>query len=697
MRFLALLIFLIPSIGFAQGFATLIADNMSIDAEQRLIAHGNIEVFFDGTKLSATEIVYDGENDRLLITGPILIQTPNGDILTADSASLDPKLQNGLLRGARLVLQQQLQLAANQIDQIEGRYTQLYKTAVTSCAICGDRPPLWDIRAERVVHDQSEQQLYFENATFRIRGLPILFLPRARLPDPTLTRATGFLIPNLRTTDQLGSGLKTPYFIRLGDHRDLTITPYLSNRTTTLEARYRQAFLSGDLEINSAVSNDTIRPEITRGYLFAEGNFKLGHDYQLNFDIEAVSDPGYLLDYGYATKDRLDSAFSITRVGENDLFVSSLTYYRSLREGESNSALPPLVADVNYERRVQPKLGGILTLTASADTIARYGSGSGSANRDVARVGTSAHWRNQWINGSGLVFSTNAGVRLDHYQMNDDPSFGEPVTRLIPHGGITFSYPMQKLSNTATHFLEPIVALAWSDQLGGTPPNEDSTRPELDHGNLFAVSRFPGDDSVETGLRGAIGVKWTRSGNSGAKTNLTFGRVFREDANSAFHMGSGLSGTQSDWLVAGQMILKEGIRFEGRSLFGDNLQPTLASANLNWQNQSLDLTAQYLWQASNADFGTSGISEWSFDTSYQINDIWKVSFDTRYDIVADQAAHAGLGIEWRNECVTANLSVSRRFTSSTNVEPSTDFGLSVALNGFSAGRSNVGPATQCTN
>jgi len=118
-------------------------------------------------------------------------------------------------------LDQQLQLAAHQINRAEGRYSQLYKVAVTSCHVCDDRPPLWSIRAERVVHDTEERQLYFTNATLRLRDTPIFWLPRMRLPDPSLTRATGFLIPSLRTTDQLGTGLKTPYFIRLGDHRDV--------------------------------------------------------------------------------------------------------------------------------------------------------------------------------------------------------------------------------------------------------------------------------------------------------------------------------------------------------------------------------------------------------------------------------------------------------------------------------------------
>ena len=91
------------------------------------------------------------------------------------------------------------------------------------------------------------------------------------------------------------------------------------------------------------------------------------------------------------------------------------------------------------------------------------------------------------------------------------------------------------------------------------------------------------------------------------------------------------------------------------------------------------------------------MSEWSVETGVQLSPAWKVSFDTRYDVVADAPVSAGLGLGWRNECVSVDLSVSRRYTSSTTVEPSTDYGLAVSLSGFSTGGTATGPVTQCTN
>ena len=76
MRWLLALFLLLPVIASAQGTATLVADTVSITGETQLSASGNVEVFYDGTRLTAQAITYDRSRDTLTITGPILIRTP---------------------------------------------------------------------------------------------------------------------------------------------------------------------------------------------------------------------------------------------------------------------------------------------------------------------------------------------------------------------------------------------------------------------------------------------------------------------------------------------------------------------------------------------------------------------------------------------------------------------------------------------
>ncbi|MFT5650219.1 MAG: LPS-assembly protein [Yoonia sp.] len=694
MRALLAFLWLFPTLALSQGAATLVANTVTVQGGSQLVASGNIEVFYDGTRLSAAQVIYDQASDRLTIIGPILIQAPDGTIITADRASLDPKLENGMLRGARLVLDQQLQLAANQIDRVDGRYSQLYKVAATSCKICGTRAPLWEIRAKKVVHDEDAQQLYFTDTQFLIRGTPVLWLPRMRLPDPTLTRATGLLIPTLKTTDQLGTGLKVPYFFRIGDHRDVTLTPYLSAETRTLEGKYRQAFFRGTLTVDAAISEDTLS-DGARSYLFAQGAFDLGQDYALTFDVESASDNAYLLDYGYSDKDRLDSAITLLRVRETDLTQANLTYYQTLRDDEDNASLPPITGSISYENRAELISGATFRYGASADTVYRYGTTNPDGARDVSRAGANASVTRDWVTRSGLVVQTDAGVRADWYGVNNDTSYDNGV-RVVPHVGLTLQYPLATTTANGTqHLLEPTIAFTWSDAYGVTPPNEDSTRSELDQANLFDAARFTGDDAVEVGTQTVIGAVWTRFGAQGAASTLTFGRILRDTDIVAFNPSSGLDGTSSDWLLAGQYTATSGFEIDGRTLFDDDANITRAATRLGWQNDWVDLNAAYIWQAADAtESRPDAVSEWTLDSTIQLAPAWAVNLETRYDVANDQPAFAGAGMQYKNECVTVDLSVSRRYTSSTTVDASTSYGLSVSLNGFSA-KGSAGPAATC--
>jgi len=693
-----ILLILLPSWGIAQGAATLIADEIRLNDQEQLIASGNVEVLFDGSRLNASAILYDRESDQLTVTGPIFIRTSDGTILTADTATLDPRLENGILQGARLVLEQELQLVAAQIDQRAGRYTQLYKTSATSCRVCGNSPPLWEIRAERVIRDGLERQLYFENATFHVKGIPLLWLPRMRLPDPTLKRASGFLVPEQRNNTQLGTGIKLPYFITLGDSRDLTVTPYVSAETRTIELRYRQAFTNGNLEIEGAVANDSLT-EGLRSYAFLVANFALPNQYKLSFDIETTSDTGYLRDYGYSRKDRLDSAVALTRVTDDTAFQARATYFESLRDNETNASLPPFIADLSYDLRLRPDVGGVLEASASADVSYRRENADGEAGRDVLRTGVAATWYNTATFGPGIVTKTEVGTRADIYFIDDDSAFSSASGRLAPHAGVTLRWPLSRQNSNGTlHVIEPIAYLGWSDAFGAETPNEDSTRSEFDRANLVFPSRFAGEDAVKTGGQAALGLTWTRFGALGVNSIVSVGRVVIQDDDPRFNATSGLDGAQSDWLLSGQITAPNGFLIGGRSLWADTGKLNVADVRVAWENDWVKLGANYNWQTPDTD-ETDGqtVSDFSIEGAFDLSAAWTLEFDGRYNVAEDEPVDAGVGLEWRNECVSIDVSVSRSYTSSDNVEPSTTFGVSGSIGGFSTGNRQSGIVAGCGN
>ncbi|MDW4497624.1 LPS assembly protein LptD [Sulfitobacter sp. D35] len=667
--------------------AVLVADELFITPERVLVARGNVEAFQGTTRIRAQEIRYDQRSGALDITGPITLRDGESVAILASAAELDPELESGLLTSARLVLNRQLQLAAVQINRVDGRYSQLYKTAVTSCKVCEDgRPPLWQIRARRVVHDDLERQIYFEGAQFRIYDLPIFYFPRLRLPDPTVERTTGFLIPSVRTTSQLGTGVKIPYFFTIGPSRDLTLTPYISGKTKTLEFRYREAFRNGRIEFNGAASRDDQLPGETRAYLFGYGSFDLPRDFKLDFAIETTTDDAYLLDYDYSDKDRLKSEIAISRARRDEFVGGSLIKYHSLRDNEDNSTLPTLIGDAVYEARLFPSaVGGELRLGLNLHSHQRS-STQDIVGRDVNRINARAEWLRTWTLSQGLVAEARAGAVADFFDIKQDSTFPDDQSALTPQAALALRYPMSRTeAGGATQFLEPLAQLAWVDDNALDLPNEESTLVEFDEGNLLSLSRFPRPDRRERGVVTALGVNWARFDPRGWQAHLTLGQVLSEESDASFTESSGLRGTSSDYLLAGQIKTDNGWAISARSLFDGGFDFTKSEIRGHFIRPRVRFATSYLWLIEDPDeMRDNDVSEVSFEGEYDVSRNWSVGADWRFDLASDRAATAGVGVVYTNECVTVDLSLKRRYTSSTSVEPSTSFGFTIGLRGFSA-------------
>jgi LPS-assembly protein len=674
--------------------AVLVADDIQVTRDRRLIARGNVEAFQGETRLTAQAIEYNPDTGALTITGPITIDDGNGAVILADQAELSSDMQDGLLTGARLVLNDQLQLASVQMNRVGGRYSQLYKTAVTSCKVCANdpRPPLWQIRARRIIHDREARQLYFDDAQLLIRNTPIFYLPRLRMPDPTLDRASGFLFPEIVSNSQLGTGIRIPYFIKLGDTRDLTLTPYIATDTRTLEFRYRQAFRRGRLTFQGALSDDSLQPDRTRGYLFVAGEFDLPRAFVLQFDLETVSDEAYLSDYGYFSSDRLDSQIKISRAKRDEYIRLSYINFKSLRDDEDDDVLPSDVIGALYEKRFFPgAIGGELRLTAEAHAHQRASSVSTDANgdgvidgRDVQRLSADIEWLRTFQLG-GLQMQTQLGIFGNLIRVSEDSTFDDGDSGIAPATAVTLRYPMVRTTrNGITQFFEPVAQAAWVGGDGLVVPNEESTRVEFDEGNLLSLSRFPSTDRRERGWSLAYGGTWSRLDPATWSANLTLGHIVRESAQPDFSDSTGLSGTNSDFLLAGQLEFSGGLEVSGRALFDGSFDLTKTELRSKWSNERIGLAGAYVWVDEDPAIDlTSAIHEMTFGGSLKIDRFWTANVDWRYDLEQGRAATAGAGVAYANECVRVGLSINRTFADSTTIEPSTSLGLTVSLRGFS--------------
>lgn len=686
---LALFLALAPArTGFAGAApATLVADSIAVGASGRLTATGNVEVYYKSQVLRAGRIVFDPRTDTLDITGDVRLTDGPDMVLLADQGQLSDDFRDGILTSARLVLGQQLQLAAQQVQRIDGNVTRLNRTVASACKICAERPvPLWQIRAAEIIHDEAAQTLLFTDATVLLGTMPIFYMPRMRLPDPTVRRMTGFLTPKLRSTDTLGTGVKLPYFFTLGQTADLTLTPYATtNGARAVEAELRKAWSFGEVEITGAIANDRLTND-ARGFAQAIGRIALPYDTVLNFDLEDVTDDGFYRDYGYDEKDRIDSEIILNRTGRDRHDQADLAYHTSFRAGDVNSELPRTIAHISATRRFTPDIiGGQAELMVASMGYIRP-SDADVAGRDISRASIDLTWRGSTVMPSGIVATAMTRLAFDNYAIEQDSTIPGSVSRVVPTAAVELRWPLSKEGPGYRQVLEPVLQVAWSEADPQTVPNEDSILNELDEASLFDIDRFSGRDRFEGGGRLNLGVSWTHQSDLGWSQGFTIGRVLRDRIDNDFTSASGLAGYTSDWMGVVHFDHADGFDLRARALFEDNLTLTKHELRAAFEGDELDLSGTYTWLlADAAEDRPFDTNEFAIAADYRFDPEWSASLKWRYDLTADNSRSAGLGVRYKTDCLTLDITVDHSFTDNATLTPTTDFGLTVSFDGFGAG------------
>ncbi len=682
------------------------ADEIIYDAETgNVTARGNVEISEPGWILRADNVTYDPNRDIVGATGAVSLTQEDGSVAFADEVELAGTLREGALTGFAALIGENGRMAAQTAERSEGRYTEAQGVTFTSCKVCaesGDTTPVWQVTATRVVHDQIEKELVFDDATLEFFGVPIAYLPVFSQPDPTVSHKSGLLLPTVGTSSYLGTFARVPYYISMGPSRDATIEPFFTTGAgfvTLGEFRQRLArggfWLQGSLgtDPDSAVQSGS--SELV-GHLFGSGRFSFGNNWRIGVDAELTSNDTYLYRYDVSYIDRLTSDFFIEQVSGRSRFAATTYYFQSLREGDTQGSIPLILPLIEYTFIPERKFyGGRARLDSSLLYLNR------DTGTDMARGSVTANWMRLFISDSGHVLSLDVLARGDLYHVND-AQFSAPATTIdsqnisrgLGYAALEWRWPFvgQMGLGASSLVIEPIVQLVAATG-GGNPaglPNEDSTTFEFDETNLFYPNEFPGLDLWTGGSRSNIGVRATAFFEGGS-VEAILGQEFRARRDPNFAPGSGVGDTRSDLVGRLKVQFAPYINLTHRF----RLDPTKFTLRrnevyltANYGRARLDLSFLKL-SPETTDPSLGPRQEINIAGSVNVIDNWSVFADTRRDLQADEWLDIGIGLLYEDECLVAQLGYRNRRATDRDLRPSSSFVLRIGLKTGFEGAANI--------
>jgi LPS-assembly protein len=376
------------------------ADQLIYDKDRNIVsAVGGVQLYYKHRVLQADRVVYNRTTKRLYAEGRAKLTDEQGNVTYAQRFDLTDDFAAGFAEGVESMSIEKTRFTSPRIERSQGSVTVFNSGVYTACEPCKEhpeRPPLWQVRAAKTIENQQTHTVYFEDAWLEVAGVPIAYIPYFSAADPTVTRQSGVLAPTYLHTNNLGTGMKVPYFLALAPNYDLTLTPgYFSKQGFLADVEWRQRLANGSYNIRltgiEQQNPTTFQPapydsgdRRLRGSIQSAGEFFLNDKWRFGWDVTAVSDQFYLNDYKikdvdpsqYFLQDIISSVY-LRGQADRGFFDLSAYHFESTTAATDQRTEPPVVPVLDYNRtfplapEISAGIGGEVKLDLNATAISR--------------------------------------------------------------------------------------------------------------------------------------------------------------------------------------------------------------------------------------------------------------------------------------------------------------------------------------
>ena len=518
-----------------------------------LISHAAHAISVDlnePTVIKADKIEYDLKSETIKTVGKTEISNKSGQKMTLQDSYITKNGTDLSGNDIQIWLGPHVYVESANVSK-ENNVTIAKQASFTACKNCDSLGEAWEISAKKIKHNLDNHMLYFYNMLFWIYDLPVMWLPYFDIPDPTVKHKTGFLTPNLESTNKMGTQINLPFYLYLSDTHDATITfSYLTSENPLFQLEHR---LNGaHSEFRTRGSYTYNREGENRWHIFHDDIIELGENARASIFLNRTSDKTYLQKYGfYSEQPYLDSGARLELFGQSGYVVADAHIFQELRSNKQHYSAPAgdILPNIRGVYQTQPLFASTYA-TFMGDVLGISGDGFASQ-----RLIGEARVTSPWTLWGGNRVTASVATRYDIYNfyntvMIDGDTYSGMKSRFLPSGYLEWGLPLFRPREDWTQVIEPRARVTFMRHIQDSifAESNDSVGALLSDATLFSSNRFSGLDLWENGTFADYGLRWAAFDSDGQTIETFFGQSYdftkREatDPNSGFHNG------QSDYV-----------------------------------------------------------------------------------------------------------------------------------------------------
>jgi len=549
-------------------------------------------------------------------------------------------------------------LKGNSIS-IDNNKTIVNKGIFTTCKKNGSCPP-WQMSAKKITHDRNKKMIYYDDAWLKIYDKPVLYFPKFFHPDPTVKRQSGFLIPSLSDSNNLGVSLNIPYYNVISNNKDFTLRPrFYSNEGVLLQSEYREINKNSNHTLDFSFLKDKNH---TKNHFFSKSGIALNlqnfDETELKLQLQHVSNDTYLKTH------KLKSPI----IGNNNVLTSSLDF-QSYRDDLVFSANFHIFEDLSLPNNdrfefIYPSY----TLRKTFDEEIDYDG--------LLSLNSSGHIKNYNTNVfekviiNDLLFSTDPlnksnGLRSNFdfliKNINTDSNKSkkhkdETSVRFASLLQYNLSFPLLKKTENYTSNLKPLMTIKFSPNKTKNLKDDDV---RLDISNIYTIDRIGSADDVEEGTSLTYGFEYMKTDNSNTKIiSANIANVLRINESKNLPTQSGLGNKTSD--VVGNFSYKPYDIFELEYDYSvdSNLN------DINYQLITTNFTVNNFvtsFEYLNENKTNNNLTYLTNKTTYYVDESNNLSFEARENKKTGLTEFYNLIYQYRNDCLIAAIEYNKDY------------------------------------
>ncbi len=613
----------------------------------------------------ADKIEYDVRSESIKTSGNTEIINASGQRMTLTDSYISKSGDELSGDDIKLWLGKHVYVESDQITRT-GDITIARDATFTACDDCDAYGDAWKISTTKIVHNMDTRMLKFYNPVFRAYDIPVFWFPFFEMPDPGVKYKTGLLMPDMASTNDMGTQINIPIYISISDTHDLTATlGYLTKENPLFMLEHRLNLAHSEYRTTGSFTRNKYGEN--RWHIFNNDVIELGEYARATVFLERASDKTYLQKYGfYGDQPYLDSGATLELFGQSSYVVADAHVFQELRSIEGWHGSTP-------SGNILPNIRGVYQsdplfaetyLTLSGDVLSISGDETAS-QRMIGDVRITSPWT-LW---GGNRFTVSLDARYDVYnfdktQMIDGQDFSGLENRFLPSGYVEWGLPLFRPSAAWTQVIEPrarLTVMRHTDK-EQFAMNNDSAGALLSDSTLFSNNRFAGLDLWENGTFADYGVRYAAFNSDGRAFEMFLGQSYDfetrpdTDPNSGFHNGA------SDYVGRVSFNNSNWIDFASRFRLGkEDLELRHIETTAVIGDSSTYIDIGHIWSQQFVDAYTMGdnINELTAGFGIAFNSRWAVRFNSIYNMTYGQFQRHTGGIFYTHPCYYLSVEYRR--------------------------------------